>query len=225
MSLNDDKTGRLTPYSIALDLEDAPCLVVGGGIVAFRKIESLVTSGAKVKVVSPEVTPEIEGLEGVEIVRKEFHPDDLDGMFLVISATDDREVNESVAAAARQRSMLVNVVDVPEMCNFYVNAQVSRGDLTISVSTGGASPALAKRIRKELEAQYGDEYAAFLMLMREYRPLVIGESSDGNKRQEIFANLVNAGVEKILRDEGEPAAREAIERIIREGGHGQVEVE
>jgi precorrin-2 dehydrogenase/sirohydrochlorin ferrochelatase len=214
VSPNGERPERFIPYSISLNLEGAKCLVVGGGNVAFRKVESLMESGATVKVVSPEVVSEIETLDGVEIIQQKFHVDDLEGMFLVISATDNREVNEQVAGAARERGMLVNVVDVPDLCNFYVNAQVRRGDLTISVSTGGASPAMARRIREELEDTYGAEYAEFLTLMREYRPVVIDRVPDLEQRTVIFKKLANAGIEKIYGSSGETAARKAIEEII-----------
>jgi len=216
LNSHGDEIRRPIPYSISLSLEDVPCLVVGGGTVALRKIESLIASGAKVKVVSPQALPEIEALEEVEIIRRAFRSEDLHGRFLVISATDDRSVNEEVALAAKKRSMLVNVVDVPDLCNFYVNAQVLRGDLAISVSTGGASPALAKRIRKELERQYGEEYEGFLLLMREYRPMVLNEIADPNRRKSAFERLARDGIEKIYREDGESAARKAIEDIINE---------
>ena len=182
-------------------------------------------SGATVKVVSPDVAGEIDALEGVEIIRREFRVDDLEGMFLVISATDNREVNEQVADAARERGMLVNVVDVPDLCNFYVNAQVRRGDLTISVSTGGTSPAMARRIREELEDRYGVEYAEFLSLMREYRPAIIDKVSDLERRTVIFKKLASAGIEKIYGESGEAAARKAIEEIIGEGADASDQME
>jgi len=219
MNSHGDEIRRPVPYSISLNLEEAPCLVVGGGVVALRKVESLIASGARVAIVSPQVVPEIEDLEEVEIVRREFHTDDLHGKFLVVSATDDRKVNEQVAKAAVRRNMLVNVVDVPDLCNFYVNSQVRRGDLTISVSTGGASPALSKRIRKELERQYGEEYAGFLSLMREYRPMIIREVPDPGRRSKIFKRLAEARVEEIFRERGEAAARKAIEDMINEGAY------
>lgn len=226
-----DETIRPVPYSIALNLEGAPCLVVGGGTVALRKIEALIESGATVKVVSPHVAPEIEalqkvkGVEAIEIARRKFRIEDLRGMFLVISATDDRDVNELVAREARGQGTLVNVVDVPELCNFYVNAQVRRGDLTISVSTGGASPALAGKIRKDLERVYGEEYADFLLLMREYRPTIIGEIADLERRSEVFKKLAGAGIEKVCRDDGLTAARKAIEEIINEGARAPEKTE
>ncbi|MBI5117709.1 bifunctional precorrin-2 dehydrogenase/sirohydrochlorin ferrochelatase [Candidatus Poribacteria bacterium] len=216
MNSHDDEIRRPVPYSISVNLEKVPVLVVGGGMVALRKIESLIASGARVHVVSPHALPEIEALEEVQMTKREFRARDLDGKFLVVSATNDRAVNEAVAKAAHKRSMLVNVVDVPDLCNFYVNSQVRRGDLVISISTGGASPALAKRIRKELERQYGEEYAGFLLLMREYRPLVIREVQHPERRQKVFERLANARIEKIYREEGEAAARKAIENLINE---------
>ena len=220
MNHGDDEIRRSVPYSIALILEDSHCLVVGGGTVALRKVEALMESGAKVKVVSPDVAPELAALQETEVLdieRRKFLVEDLAGIFLVISATDDREVNELVAKEARRRGMLVNVVDVPELCNFYVNAQVRRGDLTISVSTGGASPALAGKIRREIEGVYGEEYADFLALMREYRPVIIGKVPDLDDRGKVFKRIAAAGIEEILRDDGGAAARKAIEDIINEG--------
>lgn len=225
MNSHGDQIRRPVPYSVSLNLEDAPCLVVGGGVVALRKVESLIAAGARVKVVSPQVAPEIEALEEVEIARRKFRVEDLRGRFLVISATDDREANEKVAGAARRRGMLVNVVDVPDLCNFFVNSQVRRGDLTISVSTGGASPALAKRIRKELERRYGEEYAGFLSLMREYRPMIIREVADPGRRGRIFKQLADARIEEVYRSEGETAARKAVEEIINRGAYAPEETE
>lgn len=225
MSPTGKRAERPVPYSISLNLDGAKCLVVGGGNIAFRKVESLMASGAAVKVVSPDVAGEIDALEGVEIVRRKFRIDDLEGMFLVISATDNREVNEQVADAARERGMLVNVVDVPDLCNFYVNAQVRRGDLTISVSTGGASPAMARRIREELDGRYGAEYAEFLSLMREYRPAIIEKFSDLEHRTVIFKKLANAGIEKIYGESGEAAARKAIEGILGEEANASDQME
>jgi precorrin-2 dehydrogenase/sirohydrochlorin ferrochelatase len=217
MSPQNEEIGKPVPYPVSLNLNKIPCLVVGGGIVALRKIESLMACGAKVTVVSPKFVPEVERLKEVELKKRAFLPEDLDQQFLVVSATDDRTVNKMVAQAAKQRMTLVNVVDDPELCNFYVNSQVRRGDLVISVSTGGASPALAKRIRKELESQYGAEYAGFLQLMREYRPRIITGIPDPERRHRVFERLANAGIENIYRERGSVAARAAIENVINEG--------
>jgi precorrin-2 dehydrogenase/sirohydrochlorin ferrochelatase len=225
MNSHGDEIRRPVAYSISLNLEGAPCLVVGGGIVALRKIEALIATGARITVVSPEVAPEIEALEEVEILRRKFRDEDLGGIFLVISATDNREVNERVAKIARKAGILLNVVDVPDLCNFYVNSQVRRGDLAISVSTGGASPALSKRIRKEIEGAYGEEFGQFLLLMREYRPMIIKEVADPDRRSRIFKKLAEVGIEKICRADGEAAARKAIEDTINEGAYAPEQTE
>jgi precorrin-2 dehydrogenase/sirohydrochlorin ferrochelatase len=208
------RSKHIAPYPVSLILEETSCLVVGGGTVALRKIESLLAAGARVTVVSPKMSPDVEALEKVELLQREFQPEDLLGKFLVISATDDRSVNEAVARAAKERGILVNVVDVPELCNFFVNSLVHRGDLAISVSTGGASPALAKRIRQELEEQYGEEYAFFLELMREYRPRIIERFPDPQRRQKVFEGIVSSKIEVMLKERGERIARETIEAII-----------
>lgn len=225
MKSNDGIGEKTFPYSVSLNLAGIECLVVGGGSVAFRKAKSLLSSGAKVTVVSPDFIPEIEALEGIEIINRKFLPEDLYEKFLVISATNDRLANETVAREAQQRNMLVNVVDVPELCNFFVNSQIRRGDLTISISTGGVSPALSKRIRNELERQYGDEYEGFLLLMHEYRPLVIKEITDPEQRKKTFDRLVSARIENLCRERGEAAARKAIEDIIEESLRASGETE
>jgi len=212
---------QYSPYPVSLNLERADCLVVGGGQVARRKIESLLEAGARVTVVSPEMLPEIEALEGVKLVRRQFRAEDLEGKFLVISATDDRAVNEAVAHGAKERDMLVNVVDVPKLCNFYVNSLVRRGDLAISISTGGASPALAKKIREDLDERYGEEYALLLALMREYRARIIERIPDAAARQKAFEQLVRGGIEKTIKEEGEHSARAAIEAIIERVAGGE----
>jgi len=223
MSSHNDEN-RFAPYPVSLNLENVPCLVVGGGTVALRKVESLMASGARVTVVSPSMVSEIEALKELELKKRKFRPGDLDRKFLVVSATNNRSVNEAVAKAAKKRMMLVNVVDDPELCNFYVNSQVRRGDLAISVSTGGASPALAKRIRKELGRLYGEEYAGFLRLMREYRPRIIRDVPDAKRRQKLFEQLANAGIERIFRERGEAVAKKAVERMISEGACAPEEV-
>ena len=159
-------------YPMVLKVDGSRCVVVGGGAVAARKAVSLMECGARVVVVSPDLTPELEVLarEGrVELLQQRFTPADLEGALIAIAATDDRAVNETVARAGRFHGVLVNVVDEPELCDFYVPASCTRGDLQIAVSTSGASPVLAKRIREELESQFGPEYEPFLRLCARLR--------------------------------------------------------
>ena len=141
-------------YPVYLSLEGKKCVVVGGGEVAWRKVETLLAAGTKVCLVSPEITPGIDELvkAGKLVhIRREYRTGDLEGAFLVIGATDNEDINRQVACDAEKTGILVNIVDVPKLCNFIVPSKVERGDLIISISTGGTSPALAKKIRKQLE--------------------------------------------------------------------------
>jgi siroheme synthase-like protein len=147
-------------------------VVVGGGTVARRKAAALVGTGADVTIVAPDIKPEIERLAepgAVSIERRQFEPSDLDGALLAFAATDSREVNQAVADAARARGVLVNVADDPAACDFTVPALVRRQDVTLSISTGGRSPAFARYLREELEAWLTDERCLLLELLAEVR--------------------------------------------------------
>ncbi len=159
-------------YPVALDLRDRLCLVVGGGPVAEAKVEGLLAAGARVTVVSPELTAALASwaADGRIIHRPhEYGADDLDGQQLVFAATDRREVTEAVAAEARRRGLWVNAADDPAFCDFLLPSVLRRGRLVIAVSTGGASPALAARMRRDLEALVPAEYEALVELAAEVR--------------------------------------------------------
>jgi precorrin-2 dehydrogenase/sirohydrochlorin ferrochelatase len=193
-------------YPVYLDVRDRPCLVVGGGRVAERKIQTLLDAGAALTVVSPVLSPRLQEQfrAGVFTYRsKYFDRTDLEGMFLVIASTDSPETNDAVARACREQDILVNVVDPPEEGSFVVPSSVRRGDLMIAVSTGGASPALAKKIRQELEARYGPEYALFLEKLAALRTRIIAEVSDEQRRRNIFHALADSDVIDLLK-QGRP---------------------
>lgn len=160
-------------YHISLKLKDKQCLVIGGGAVAERKVEALLECGAKVTVVSPDLAQRLsERAARGELLykRRRFMPEDLDGMFLVIAATDDNKLNESIAEMCKNRGILVNVVDNPEISTFFVPATIRRGPVCVSISTGGISPLLAKRMREYLEPRLMpelEELAAVLNGVRE----------------------------------------------------------
>ncbi|MHA1570044.1 MAG: precorrin-2 dehydrogenase/sirohydrochlorin ferrochelatase family protein [Alphaproteobacteria bacterium] len=161
-------------YPVQLLLAGKLCVVVGGGDVAFRKARALLAAEGRIKVIAPALCPELEQLAAenkIEAEKKTFSPSDLAEAFLVIAATDDSRVNQAVFAEASAQGILVNVVDKPELCNFYVPSVVRRGDLIITISTGGASPALAKKIRQTLEEAYGEEYEAYLEILNHCREL------------------------------------------------------
>ena len=163
----------MTAYlPVGLNLHRRRCLVVGGGTVAQRKVDALLDAAAEVVVVAPRVSGEIEALgllRALEIRPRAYQPDDLDGAFLVVAATDDRAANARVAADARERGILVNAVDDPENCDFITPAVVRRGDVQVGVTTGGASPALARHLRELLERTLPQEYAALAEVLAEVR--------------------------------------------------------
>ena len=155
-------------YPIFLDIQKRNCLVVGGGAVATRKAVTLLDCGAQVIVVSPEVTEKLQRLADDGLLtrhNKTYETGDLEDMFFVIGATNDAVLNRKIFHDAERLGKLCNIADQPDICNFILPSIINRGDLTIAVSTSGKSPAFAKKLRKDLEKQFGEEYAEFLTLM------------------------------------------------------------
>lgn len=152
-------------YPVNLVLDGRRCLVVGGGKVALRKVEGLLACGGRVTVVAPRINPELRVLAEVMIEERPWRPDDLDGMWLVIAATDDPAVNRAVYDAGQRAGVWVNGADDPANCSFTLPSVVRRGDLQVTVSTGGRSPALATWLRRRLEGEIGPEYAVLLDLL------------------------------------------------------------
>lgn len=190
-------------YPIFLDLSTQRCLVIGGGEVAERKVKSLLDAGGRVTVISPDLTSQLQtwAEEGkISVVARQYHVGDLEGFSLVFAATDDEEAQRCIAAEAREAESLVNVVDRPGLCSFIVPAVVNQGDLTIAISTSGASPAMAKRIRRELEEQFGEEYALALTLLSRVRASVGGDTLSLDERQSLFTALVESPLVEYLRE-------------------------
>lgn len=180
-------------YPILLDLRDKKVLVVGGGKVAHRKIETLLAHGASVDVIAKEVDSPLAALveKGAICHRGEaFSEEDLEGVFLVIAATNDADLNRRVSTAAQHRGLLVNAVDQPSDCNFIVPSILRRGDLVVSVSTSGKSPAFARKIREDLEERFGDEFASFLAVMGSLRQRVLSLGLSQEKNRKIFEKLI-----------------------------------
>jgi precorrin-2 dehydrogenase/sirohydrochlorin ferrochelatase len=184
-----------TPFYIAcLRLSGRKCLVVGGGDVGLEKIEGLLACDGEVVLVAPDACEEVRALaeEGsIEWVRRRFEPADLEGKFMAIAATDDTDVNIAVYDAAEERAMLVNVVDVPSLCNFILPAIVRTGPLAIAISTAGASPALAKRMKREVAALFGDSYAELAEVLNEVRGWAKGTLPTYQDRKAFFEEIVN----------------------------------
>jgi len=191
-----------TPLYIAcLRLGGRRCLVVGAGDIALEKVEGLLACDAEVTVTAPEATnAEIERLasEGsIHWERRAFEDGDLDGHFLAIAATNVTDVNISVYDGAERRAMLVNVVDVPPLCNFILPAILRSGPLAIAISTAGASPALAKRIKREIAESFGDAYADLAVILNEYRGWAKATLPTYQDRKAFFEGIVNGDPDPI----------------------------
>jgi len=189
-------------YPVCLDIKQKNCLVAGGGDVGARKASGLLSCGAIVKVVSPEFSFAFEKLKskGIELVKREYKIEDLDGMFLVIGATDNTEVNKKIHRDAEARNMLCNIADFPQACNFILPAVVRRGDLMITASTSGRSPAFAKKLKKDLENQFGKEYADFLFLMGEIRKRLLREKHAPEEHKPMFEKIIRKGLLNMIAD-------------------------
>lgn len=181
-------------FPINVDIRKRPCTVIGGGRVALRKAKGLLKCEASVTLISPAVVSELEAMVeqgSITWHNREYKRGDLAGSFLVIAATDDEAVQEQVYAEAEASNLLVNVADVPKWCNFILPATVRQGDLAISISTAGKSPALAKRLRQELEKSFGPEYNLALELMGALRPVVLAKGLPHEKNKIIFEDLLH----------------------------------
>ena len=182
-------------YPIFAVIENQPCLVVGGGAVGERKVHDLMTAGARVTVVSRTLTPELAALADrgeIRYLPEDFSAAQVEGMALVMAATDDPEVNAAVSAAAQARAIWVNVADDPEYCTFIVPAQVRRGELTLAISTGGASPALASQLRQEFQQYLGPEYGPYLDLLQRVRTRLLTERRAHPDNGPLFHRLVQS---------------------------------
>ena len=193
------------------------CLVVGGGKVAGRKVDNLLDAGATVTVVSPEATVQIQTLASQGRIawrQKIFSPDDLNASFLVIAATGDAAVNRQVAAACREQGSLVNVVDEPQLCDFFVPAVLRRGALSLAISTEGKSPLLAQKLRTELEQIIPEPYGEFLELLGQQRELIKKTVPDRERREAILRSLVFSDILDLLAAGKHDEVQERIKKCI-----------
>jgi len=178
-------------YPIALRLDGRSCVVIGGGDVATRKVEVLLATGGRVTVIAPRLTPTLAGLADTHEVlhhARHYHRGDLAGAFLAVVATDDGVVQRAVAGEAEAERVLLNVVDEPALCGFIVPAVVKRGSVTVAVSTGGSSPALARKMRERLAEQIGQEYGLLADVLGRLRERLAASM----ERQEMFGRLVDS---------------------------------
>jgi siroheme synthase-like protein len=205
-----------TPLYIAcLILKDRRCLVVGGGEIGLEKVEGLLACGADVTLVSPEAVPALASYaeEGsIRWERRAYRASDLEGKLLVVAATGTTEVNIAVHGDAERRQMLVNVVDVPPLCNFILPAIVRTGPLAIAISTSGASPALAKRLKREIAETFGEPYSRLAVILNEERGWAKSTLPTYQDRKEFFESIVNGEPDpvELLRSGDEGAVRELV---------------
>jgi siroheme synthase-like protein len=216
----DDVTGQrpdAPPYLAALDLRGRRCVVAGGGAVARRKVEGLLAAGADVLVVAPEIG---EMPPGAALALREARLDDLDGAALAVCATDDPAANAALAREARRRGVLVNVVDDPESGTFTVPAVARRGRVQIGVSTGGASPLLARRLRDELAAHVTDDHARLAALLAELRaewePRATAAGVPPADRRAAWQAVLDLPLLELLRDGADDQARAQAADVLEE---------
>ena len=184
-------------YPVYLDMQGRRALVVGGGAVGSRKTETLLRAGARVTVVSPQASPSLQALahEGrLTWHVRPYRSTDMEGAFLVFSATGDPEVNRRIAADAARHGVLCNFADAPERGHFLLPSIVERGDLLISISTSGTSPAVARRLRQALEAHFGEEYGPYLRLLGRVRKHLLAREHAPEAHKQVFERLIDGGL-------------------------------
>ncbi|WMT20412.1 NAD(P)-binding protein [Parageobacillus toebii] len=185
-------------YPVMLNIANQHVVVIGGGKVAERKIHGLLEAKANITVVAPTITSGIQQLEAAGKLiwrQKTFSPDDLEEAWVVIAATNNRDVNEAVAKAAKPYQ-LINIADDPERSNFHVPAVIRRGRLTIAISTGGASPTIAQQIRRQLEELYDDDYGRYIDFLYQCRQSILRNVHDEQKRKELFKAIADESFRK-----------------------------
>ncbi len=198
-------------YTICLiGLQSQQAVVVGGGHVAARKIEGLLSAEAQVRVISPLLVPELQTLVetgAITLTQRSYQDGDLGGAYLVIAATDDASVNQAVWAEAKARGCLINVVDDPEHSTFILPAVLKRGEMSVAVSTGGSSPALARRLREKLEEIIGPEYETLTAVLAELRPELLAEYPHGDARRQAALRIIDSEILRIIQSKGKKAAK------------------
>lgn len=207
-------------YPINLNIKNRPCLVVGGGAVGTRKVITLLDCGARVTVVSPDPTTQLKNLaaEGsIQLKERPYQSDDVKKMFLIIGATNDERLNRQISTDAEHLSILCNIADRPEICNFILPAIVRRGDLTFAISTSGQSPALAKKLRLELETQFGKEYADFLRLMGAIREKLLSQAHEPEAHKPLFNELIDRDLIGLIKANNTKGINALLHDVLGEG--------
>ncbi len=204
-------------FPLLLDIEDKKCLIIGGGNVAYRKAKIMLSFGAKITIVAPQISSALKSLarnSGFTLKQRKVKRTDLRGAKLVFAATDDPELNARIATWSKAESVLVNVVDAPELCTFIMPAILQRGALQITVSTAGEFPALAQKIRNELALLFPSDFAPFLKLLGKYRRKIIKSNYDKQTKQILLSRLCDDNLYKLFRKRGRKAAEKFIVHLL-----------
>ena len=204
-------------YPIYVQLNEQSCVVIGGGKIAEGKVDGLLAANAKVKIISPELTPHLHDLvkqNHIEYTARHYQMGDLTGAFMVICATDQAEINHQVWQEASANGQLVNVVDDTPRCNFIAPAILRKGDLNIAISTGGKAPALAVRLKERLQKEIGPQYERFLELSGQLREPLARHIPDFETRKKLWYELVDSDILELLSQDNEPAALDLISQVV-----------
>ncbi|MGI6226563.1 MAG: precorrin-2 dehydrogenase/sirohydrochlorin ferrochelatase family protein [Peptococcales bacterium] len=204
-------------YHVSLNLTNKTCMVVGGGNVAQRKINTLLEAGASVWIISPQISQKVQELvtaQKVNWIETELNFELLKKCFLVIAATNNRATNHEIASFCHNNDILVNVVDSLEESSFIVNSSFKQGDLTIAVSTNGKSPALAYKIKRDLEKIYGPEYALFIEILAEAREIAKEKIQDEKSRSKFFREIVRMDIIELIQKGNIKEAKERVKTCL-----------
>lgn len=191
-------------YPVNLDVRGLRCVVIGGGVVASRKIDALLPCEARIRVISPVVCPHIAQLSAAGLLdwqQRDYKSGDLDAAKLVFAATNDAVIQKKIVSHAAEAGILVNVIDMPEACSFQVPASFRRGELLLTVATGGGSPALAARICRELQKSYGQEYEVLVALMAALRKKIVSSSCNSAEHKQVFEKLLDSDILVCIRQQ------------------------
>lgn len=203
-------------FPVNLNIAGRKVVVIGGGRIASRKVRSLLKCGARVTVVSPAFCRALAGMKAIRRLKRRYRKGDLKGAFIAVCATDDDAVNRRVYEHAADAGIPVNVVDQPHLCTFTVPAVLSRKDLVITVSTGGGSPALSRRIRKRIESDIGSTFADHVALLKEMRGKVRESGLSPDARKELFTRMADQDVHDVIEKRGVVAARRLVRTMLDE---------
>jgi len=214
-------------YPIFVNLENKPCLVVGAGGVGKRKARSLLEAGASPVLIvdthpADDEIEEILTLGNAHYECRGFEDMDLDNKFMVIACTSNESVNQRISEQCTKRDILCNIVDAPESGSFIVPSSIKQGDLTLAISTGGNSPAMTKRIRRELQEYFGEEYAHILTIMGRLRPLMLSQGMETSINTSVFRALVNSSLLEALKVHNLDAAQEILKESLPQPLHANI---